>query len=199
MTIVVLATEDELSEAIGIKLLAEINLEPQSIQYLRKNGSGYLRSKLNNWKELSQIRPVLLITDLDQISCPMKLITTWLGGSAVPQDLLLRVAVREIESWVLADHEAVRQLIGKKGKLPPSPDELSDPKSHLLQLAQLAPREIREDLVKENGAITSQGIGYNARLRHWVSSSWSAERASTRSPSLARTRIRLKELASRLG
>jgi hypothetical protein len=197
MTKVALATEDVLSESVGLQLLAEINLAPKNVQLLRKDGFGYLRSKVEAWKALARLKPVLLITDLDRIACPQQLRDAWLTGSPPPPNLLLRIAVREVESWVLADHVAMRQLIGNKGKLPPVPDDLPDPKSHLLQLAKLAPREVREDLVKENGAVASQGIGYNARLQALVASSWSPERASERSPSLARARHRLQDLAER--
>ncbi len=197
MTQVALATEDALSEKVGLQLLSEINLAPQEVMLLRKGGSGYLRSKMDSWRNLAQQKPVLLITDLDRVSCPVKLMNTWLEASPAPPNLFIRIAVREIESWLLADHEAVRQLIGGKGKLPPQPDALPDPKSHLLQLAKLAGRDVRADLVKEKDAMASQGLGYNARLSTWLASSWSAERAATRSPSLARTRFRLQELASR--
>lgn len=197
MTKMALATEDVLSESVGLQLLAEINLAPRSVQLLRKDGFGYLQSKIESWKALARLKPVLLITDLDRLACPRQLRDAWLTGSPTPPNLLLRIAVREVESWVLADHEAMRQLIGAKGKLPQVPDDLPDPKSHLLQLAKLAPREVREDLVKEKGAVASQGIGYNARLRALVSSSWSPERASERSPSLARARRRLQDLAAR--
>lgn len=197
MTQIALATEDVLSEAVGLQLLKEINLTPNNIQCLRRDGFGYLRSKVTNWKEVAKIKPVLLITDLDQVACPSKMRETWLGSTPTPSDLLLRIAVREVESWVLADHEAMRQLMGSKGKLPTCPDELPDPKSHLLQLAKQASREVRQDLVKEKGAVASQGIGYNTRLGSMVASCWCPERAASRSPSLARTRLRLRELAAR--
>lgn len=197
MTQIALATEDVLSEAVGLQLLREINLSSHHIQCLRKDGSGYLQSKMSNWKALAKIKPVLLITDLDQVACPSKMREAWLGTTPTPSDLLLRIAVREVESWVLADHDAMRQLMGPKGKLPTHPDELPDPKSHLLQLAKQASREVRQDLVKEKGALASQGIGYNTRLGSMVASCWSPERAASRSPSLARTRLRLRELAAR--
>lgn len=141
---------------------------------------------------------MLILTDLDQLACPLTLKSNWLREKPVPANLILRIAVREVESWVLADHEAVRKLIGNKGTLPPEPDKLPDPKQHLLKLAKLAARPVREDLVKVTGAVASQGIGYNNRLTAWVHSDWSPERAAQRSPSLQRARVRLRELAMRL-
>jgi len=40
------------------------------------------------------------------------------------------------ESWLLADHDAMRKLIGPRGAAPQHPDELAQPKQHLLRLAE---------------------------------------------------------------
>jgi hypothetical protein len=103
-----------------------------------------------------------------------------------------------VESWALSDHEAMRKLIGPHGTLPARPDDLPNPKQHLLQLAQRAPREVRIDLVKQAGAMASQGIGYNARLSEWIRSKWSPVRAAQLSPSLRSTRERLRKTAAQL-
>lgn len=198
MMAVALATEDVLSEEIGLRLLAELPTLITPSKLLGKKGFGYLRSRMDNWRQLAQRQIVLILTDLDQLACPLALRADWLGDKPAPANLILRIAVREVESWVLADHEAMRKLIGKKGTLPPEPDNLPDPKQHLLKLAKLAARPVREDLVKKTGAVASQGIGYNNRLTAWVRSDWSPERAAQRSPSLQRTRMRLNELALRL-
>ena len=187
---VALATEDILSEAIGLRLLSELPVPVTPGLLLRKNGFGYLRSGMDSWRQLAQRQIVVILTDLDQLACPVALRADWLGNKPAPANLMLRIAVREVESWVLADHEAMRKLIGKKGTLPSDPDTLPDPKQPT--------RPVREDLVKEAGAVASQGIGYNRRLASWVRSDWSPERAAQRSPSLQRTRMRLNELALRL-
>ena len=192
---VALAIEDDLSKAIGLRLLAELPIPVTPNLILHKGGSGYLRSRMDSWRELSEHQIVLILTDLDRVACPLALRTDWLGKTPRPANLVLRIAVREVESWVLADHVAMRKLIGSKGTLPPQPDDLPDPKQYFLKLAKLAPRQIREDLVKDSGAVAGQGIGYNTCLTAWVKSVWSPERASERSPSLARTRMRLIELA----
>ncbi len=198
MTFIALATEDVLSEAIGLRLLSELPTQVTPSPLLRKDGSGYLRSRMDNWRQLAQRQTIIIITDLDQVSCPITLKNNWLGNRPAPLNLILRIAVREIESWILADHEAMRNLIGNKGTLPPFPDDLLDPKQHLLQIAKSASKNVRHDLVKEKNAIASQGIGYNSRLTAWVRSEWSPERAAQRSPSLRRARIRLHELSQRL-
>ncbi len=191
---VALATEDAVSEAIGLRLLAELPTRIRPNLSLGKKGSGYLRSGMHKWRQLAQRQVVLILTDLDRVACPVALREDWFGTAKVPVDLMLRIAVREVESWILADHEACRNLFGQKGKLPTDPDGLADPKGHLLQLAKQAPRAIKADLLKISGAVASQGIGYNNLLVRWVHSSWSPVRAAERSPSLKRTRSRLHQM-----
>ena len=194
MRAIALATEDELSEAIGLRLIAESPFHEADVLPLRRNGSGYLKSKVESWRQLAGQQVVLLLTDLDQIDCPVALRNEWLGTRPVPDRLLLRIAVREIESWVLADHDAMRKLIGDRGKLPPAPDELGDPKAFLLNMVRkYAPRDVKQDLLAERGAMASQGLGYNRRLVAWVKSDWRPDRAAARSPSLLRARQALRD------
>ena len=133
---VALATEDILSEAIGLRLLAELPVPVTPNLLLRKDGFGYLRSGMNNWRQLAQHQTVLVLTDLDQIAYPVALRADWLGNKPAPAGLLLRIAVREVEAWVLADHEAMRKLMEKKGALPPEPDSLPDPQATFAQTCQ---------------------------------------------------------------
>lgn len=197
MTSVALATEDELSEAVGRRLLTEAH-HLQVGLLLRKGGSGYLRSRVTSWCALARQQPVLLLTDLDRSDCPRSLLQDWLGELHHPEDFIFRIAVREVEAWLLADHEAMQRLLGKKWQLPSNPDALPDPKQQLLQLAKRAKRDVRRDLVADRGAIAAQGIAYNARLCEFVSNDWDPQRASTRSESLRRARRRIDELSARL-
>lgn len=200
MTGVALATEDELSEAVGIKLLAEHPaLVRTSPMLLRRGGFGYLRSRMDSWRQMANRQIVFVLTDLDKTSCPLALLEDWLGAERkCPQNLLLRVAVREIESWLLADHEALKALMGNKGRIPVAPDELPDPKQCLIGLAKNAPRAVKENLVPERGAKVSQGLGYNRCLVEWVQAEWSPERAANRSPSLFRARCAIKTVVARM-
>lgn len=197
---VALATEDELSEAVGVKLLSEhLVLAKVPPMLLRKNGFGYLRSRMDSWRQMANRQIMIVLTDLDRVACPLVLLEGWLGDERpCPQNLLLRIAEREVESWLLADHKALEKLIGNRGRLPVEPDNLPDPKRHLLELAQRAPRAVREDLVVQQGAAANQGIGYNRRLVDWIQTEWSPERAAARSPSLLRARNAMRQAANRV-
>lgn len=197
---VALATEDELSEAVGIKLLSEHPVLSETPPLLlRKNGSGYLRSRMSSWRQMANQRIVVVLTDLDRVACPVMLLEDWLGAGFKPtQNSLLRIAVREVESWLLADHDALRKLFGTRDRFPVQPDSLPDPKQHLLGLSQRAPRTVRDDLVAQRGAVSRQGIGYNRHMVGWVETQWCPQRAEARSPSLARARRALSQAAVRV-
>lgn len=198
MVSVALGTEDELSEAVGLRLLQEHASTLQPGLLLRRSGFGYLKSGMDKWKQLAALQPVLIITDLDRLACPVILLNDWLNASR-PANLVLRVAVREVESWLLADHHAMRTLLGDKTRLPSTPDALPDPKQHLLALAKKASKAVRLDLVKEAGSVARQGLGYNARLVDVVKNHWNPICAAERSESLWRARLRIAELAKRVG
>ncbi|WP_177307455.1 DUF4276 family protein [Pseudoduganella namucuonensis] len=191
---VVLAVEDELSEQIGLRLVAEVRLQIDLV--LRKGGNGYLKSKFISFCEMAHQTPVLLITDLDSIPTVEKLKVEWLNKTKPPNSLLFHVAVREVESWLLADHRGMKKMMGKNvNKFPAAPDDLADPKAHLLSLAASAARDVRDDLIAERGSMATQGLGYNKRLSTFVRQIWDPEAAEDRSPSLRLLRQDLVRLA----
>jgi hypothetical protein len=193
---ITIATEDELSEAVGSRLVAEILPQFEVIQKLRRGGNGYLKTKCQNFNLMALRHPVFLITDLDKSPCAGGLIERWFDNSPLNPNLKFRVAVREIESWLLADHQGMETLL-KKGanNITLTPDQLQNPKEYLLERAKRAPRDVRHDLIKSKGALATQGLGYNSRLCEFVSNIWQPDRASQRSDSLARAILRLREMA----
>lgn len=197
MNHIALATEDELSEKVGERLAQDAGLS--ICQYLRRNGAGYLKSRTFNFNQMSSHLPVLLITDLDDTVCAPSLLASWLKAQRRHVNFIFRVAEREIEAWLLADPQAIRQLMGSRiRQIPTNPDEIPDPKQFILNLAARAPRQVRDELIASNAAVASQGIGYNSLLSRMVTESWSPARASEASPSLARARQRLHELCARV-
>jgi hypothetical protein len=198
MVTIHIATEDELSEAVALKLVARVpGLEHGLL--LRRGGNGYLRSRMPQWSDLARRQPVLVLTDLDTLTCPSALIGSWLGGRLPSTGLLLRVAVRTIEAWLLADEAAATALLGQRASagLPRDPDGILDPKSLLVRLASRAPRDVRLDICPARGVPARQGLGYNARLSGFVRDSWDPERAAIRSDSLRRAMVRIGEVVSR--
>lgn len=195
---VALATEDLLSEAVGRRLIMET---PGGCvgQTLRRQGFGYLKSSLPKFCEVARRVPVVVLTDLDTAPCPIALLRDWMPAAGLPDGLSLRVAVREVESWLLADStNLARMLHVAPSLLPGRPDEESDPKAVLLRVASRAPKSLRQELVRieqrRDGRKILQGIGYNQRLAEFVATQWNPEAAAARSPSLARARLGIAAL-----
>lgn len=199
MTPIAVATEDELSEAIALRLISELQQPVYLTHILRKGGFGYLRSMMDSWRQMAQQQIMLVLTDLDRANCVVEFRDQWLAGRPAPDSLLLRIAVREVEAWVLADHVAMSELLGRRVVFPVEPDALPDPKQTLMGLAKKASKAIRDDLIKIRDGQLSQGLGYNARLSHWVNTVWCPQRAAALSPSLARARSRLQSAALAFG
>ena len=190
MTSVAVATEDEPSEEVAVRMVLEVG-GFVSLR-LRKGGFGYLRSRVKNFSEMSRHHPVLLLTDLDQADCPVELRDSWLNGDALPPQFFFRVVVREIESWILADRAGLARYLGvRPGKIPGDPDSLRNPKATLLAVASLAPSVVRSDMVVQRSQVAGQGLGYNSRLVDFVQNYWDIEAAASASPSLGAAMSRL--------
>ena len=111
MTIPVhLATEDELSEAVLRRLLASANRGYAIGAAYGRGGFGYLRRTIPGWNRAARTAPFVVLTDLDRCPCPPDLIGDWLKEPRHP-NLMLRVAVREVESWLLAGRLNLAQYL----------------------------------------------------------------------------------------
>lgn len=196
MTRINLATEDELSETVALRLVTELLPHFDVGLRLRKGGNGYLRSSLGKFRQMSRREFVLLVTDLDRANCAPTFLASWTSGTALPEKFLLRICVREIESWIMADRLGFGRLVGvSRANIPRNPDELDDPKRSLLQIARRGHKSIRQELLASRGAVASQGLGYNRTLCAFAETDWSVERARANSASLQRAVQRIAALA----
>jgi hypothetical protein len=179
------ATEDELSEAVARRLVREARGTSNEIKCIRQGGFGYLKRSLRKFSEAARKFPVLILTDLDKAVCAPNLVSEWLGSGAMPSRLVFRVAVREVESWLLADREAMAQFLNvSSARIERDCEAIAEPKEYLLSLARRAPSDLRHDLLPRRGAAAAQGFGYNARLCEFVDGAWSPQRAAEASQSL---------------
>lgn len=197
MTEIYIATEDALSEAVAERLVLEANHGLSVAVRVGRKGSTYLKKKAVGLAETARSIPVFLLTDLDRVACSQILITSWLGRQPLPQGFLFRVAVREIEAWLLADKGAFAQFSGVPvNKVPQYPETLDDPKQMLITLIRRHGRNaIKSDILPEAGSAAKVGIGYNQILSRFVRDSWSPVKAAQYADSLARARKRLSEIA----
>ena len=190
---VILAVEDELSQVISTKILESFGIEVRVV--LGNNGNGYLRKKSPELNRSARRLDIFLLTDLDSPEgCPLELIRSWIKRPLNPR-FLFRVAIVEVESWLMADREAVAEFLSIPiNRIPPSTDSIPEPKEFLVSLAQGSKkRKLREELVPKPGAKIPVGYGYNTRLSQFVRDHWDLERAASVSPSLKRTLDRISQ------
>lgn len=188
------AVEDPLSEAVLRKLVLALRPDLTIWQVVRKNGSGYLRSRAREFNRTAQRVPVFILTDQDRPEpCPADLIANWLGVPPAP-NLLFRVAVMEIESWIMADRGAFATFIRvPEHSIPENPDEILRPKEFIVSLARRSKRrDIREDLIPARGSTAAVGPAFNLRLGEFVAVAWNPIGAAEASASLHRTIVRLR-------
>ena len=191
-----LAVEDDLSEVVLRQILSRSGRPYTVARCLKRGGFGYLRKKMRDLNNAAKNGlAFLVLTDLDDItSCPPTKLRTWLNVPIHP-NLLFRVAVVEVESWVMAHREAFATFLGiDVGQIPHNVDSIPDPKRRLVNLARRArDRSLRQDLVPATGATSQTGPNYNARLTAFVEDYWDLEQAIPNSESLRRAvqRIRL--------
>jgi hypothetical protein len=196
MTGVYLATEDALSEAVAERLILEENYGLQVAVRVGRKGNTFLRMKLPQFKEIARSIPIFVLTDLDLVKCPVCLIEEWNGREKLPAKMLFRVAVREIEAWLLADREGFAAFSGVPlHRIPDQPETLVNPKETLLNIVRrYGKRVIKADILPERGSTARIGLSYNQALCAFVKSTWSPDRAALVAKSLHSTRYRLHEL-----
>ena len=192
-----LAVEDELSEWVVRRALATRPANYFVGPVYSRGGFGYLKNKARAFNNAAQSCPFLLLTDLDQCPCPPQLIEDWLGCPKHPH-LLLRVAVREVESWLLGDPAGLRAFLGLRKSFDfDAPEQMADPKQELLKLALSSPRrDMRDALAWQNaaGGRLFQGPDYNATLAKFVMNAWNVETARGKCRSLDRLFLALSRI-----
>ena len=184
---ILIAVEDALSEAV-LRAMFEQSSRTFAVGHcLGREGSGYLKNNMRKFNKAAIGIPFFVLTDLDQTDCPPTLINRWLTVQN-HENLIFRIAVREIESWLLAHREAFASFLGiQKSQLPLSPDDLEDPKSFLLKLTKKSKKQsLKKAIVPAAGSTAKIGPDYNGVLISFVYNFWQVKEASKISPSLNR-------------
>ena len=192
---VTLVVEDRLSEAVATKILRHFDIEIE--RRIIYEGKSYLKRKATNYNQGAHPEcGIFMLTDLDSSKiCPPTLIQSWVKGP-LNRWFFLRVAVMEIEAWIMADREAISEFLAiPTNRIPRNTDEIDFPKEFLVSLARKSKNtSLRKALVPaQNDKSAKIGDGYNPRLIQFVKNHWNLERAAAASPSLKRTLDRLAQ------
>ncbi len=193
---VLVVGEDALNCALGERLV-ESAMPGWSLAALPINKRGVTKLVRDLPRYVAQARyvqPVVCIADTDG-NCVKDLLADW-SLTSPPETFHLRLAVKEAESWVLADRDCfARHFKVPLNKVPCQTDDIEDPKRLLLQLVSKSHvREYRDEMISSTDR-SKTGRGYNLHLCTFVRDTWGARQASAGSLSLKRSLARLDSFA----
>lgn len=188
-----IVAEDVLSLAVLRRLIAESGRNFVIERENQTRGFGDIKIGISKFRNASKALPHVVLTDLDRYPCPVALLAEW-KATNLPERMLLRIAVREVEAWLLADRQGMADFLGAaKTKIPQDPESECDPKQCLINLVRKGRKHrLAEELTPRPGSPVSIGPLYNQRLAAFVETRWDVASARQTSPSLERTIQRLQ-------
>jgi hypothetical protein len=160
------------------------------------HGFGKIKKNIKAYNNAAKHGYFFVVTDLDtKYTCAPLLIEDWLPVQRSDQ-LLFRVAVREVESWLLGDRKSFASFFSiGRGLVPSMPDTLKDPKHIVIELAKKSKkRSIRNAIVPRDN-YASIGPGYNLAFQDYIRNYWNITTARQHSPSLDKAMRALNKIA----
>lgn len=190
--------EDRAQQAVMRKILRSRGIRP-GLPY-GGNGYGYIEKNISKYNQPSVRMPFFALTDLDNRPiCPGRLVENWLGESTPRPHLVFRVAVNEVETWLMADRENFQNYFGiPPGNIPQDVENIPDPKQFFFNIIRRASEkgDIKRDILPTGNARI--GPLYNEHLEQFTYRFWNINTASHNSRSLNKTIDRINELKRRL-
>lgn len=182
---VLLIVEDILSEAALRKILATFQGKFTVRACLGKEGFGFIQKNMPAFNRAAETVGMIVLTDLDEHLCPKLILRSWLQEETHP-NLVFRVAIREVEAWLLAHREAfARHLHVAPANIPFDSESIRDPKELVIELVRHSTsKQIHDAIVPGPGRKRKVGPDYNGCLLQFVYKTWSPSVARRRSASL---------------
>jgi hypothetical protein len=159
---------------------------------------GEIKNKIKNFNILSVSTPVILLTDLDNNTCPPAFIATLMGGDVKNENFVLSIAVDEVEAWLLADRGGFARYFDVDVALIPNASRIKMQgrvekteidckcKTSLYFTSTILPnsrnKSLIEQLTPRYGA--TKGPEYNTVMVPFIRNSWNIEEAMQNSDSL---------------
>jgi len=158
-------------------------------------GRDALDLALAGYNASARFTPVLILRDLDDLPCPGEVVASRIRDRHPA--CLLRIAVRSLEAWLLADRDALAAHAKiRPARLPERPEELRRPKEALVAaLRHSSNRTMRRNLHLDAEGPTWQMLGEWSS--GFICDAWDPLRAAKTGavPSLRRAMRRLALLA----
>lgn len=181
-----IAVEGDLDETVLKRMLAFVGID---VAYVYgKRGKDHLRENIQRYNQAAQhVRWVILVDLNNDAECPPPFIASWLPTRN--QNLQLRIAVRAVEAWLLAERDKMARFLAvSRERIPLYPENEDKPKRILINIARHSrSKTIRTDIVPTEESTAIQGPGYTTCLIEFALKYWDPDRAACNAPSLRRS------------
>ena len=192
-----------MDEVVVRALIQHVGAQPGG--FYGKHGKQYLLKYVQAYARAARLEPWVVLIDLDHdADCPVPVRQKWLLRAGVHEpvpQLCFRIAIREVEAWLLADRERIATFLGVPVRwVAENPEELDDPKRAIISLvARSRLKRIKAEMLPRPGSFRDVGPAYNSRLIQFVMNrghGWRPEVAAQSSESLRRAIACLRRLAT---
>ena len=180
-----IAVEGSLDEAVAERLIADYGGQLGAVH--GKQGRSFVRKHISGYNAGARYGGIwFVLVDLDLDRCAPELVAEMLPDHA--PGMCFRVAVREVEAWLLADRAGFARWAGvPANRIPVDVEAIEQPKEQLIGIVRGSRyRERRGALVPRPDSGGTEGPAYTSALSEFVASVWDVEAAASAAPSLAR-------------
>ena len=179
------AVEGNLDEAVARRLIT--NCGGQAGKLRGRRGRSYVLKHIDGYNAGARYGELwFVLVDLDRDGCAPTLVAETLPDPAA--GMCFRVAVREVEAWLLADRAGFARWAGVRASLIPlDVESIAQPKERLVAIMRESRhRERQTAIVPRPGSGRTEGPNYSDVLVEFVASAWDVDAAASVAPSLDR-------------
>lgn len=190
--------EGQLEAVVLPAIFRQLDLSQLDLQIRVAGGGTRFWIDAQRYNNAARVQPIVALADLEQADCAGAVLSREFPTGR-QQDFALRLARRMLESWLLADRDAMASFLGVSVRLiPRDPDEESHPKRRLVEIARRSTkRSIRDALIPTDTG-SPVGAEYLPTMSAYVRDNWRVAEASEVSPSLCRACRSWTRLAARI-
>lgn len=110
---ILFAVEGDTDQPFATKIIERAGARARPLPVA--GGKNRLDTRIAGWNQPGNQQNILVLRDWDeddQVPCAPTLVEKVLGGHARATGLCVRIAIRSIEAWMLADREAAAEFFG---------------------------------------------------------------------------------------
>jgi len=185
-----LVVEDRLQDAALRRILHKYKPEVFIRPTAGLRGIDYIRGKIEDYNRASEFCHYIVLIDLDKEECAPDMIRRWITFPS-KNSFYFRIAVREIEAWLIADRKGFSKFLSIPiSWIPLNSENIINPKEVIISWARQSRKRKIKGLIPAGSS--SIGPAYNSLLSDFVQYHWDIDEACMHNKSLRRAVDRIK-------